>query len=292
MHLKGSYTALITPLQENGEVDHGALRALVDTQIAGGVEGLVPVGTTGESATLSSQEHLAVIETVVKHANGRAVVIAGSGSNATAEAVTLTQEAANAGADATLQVAPYYNKPNQEGLYRHFSTIAEKGGLPVVVYNIPGRSAITIEVETLGRLAAHPRVVAVKEATGAIQQTMALIERCQTEIAVLSGDDNLTLPIIAMGGHGVISVASNIVPREVATMTQLALRGEWGEARAMHYRLLPLFRGLFIDTNPIPIKCALAQQGHIREVYRLPLCALSPHKREMLTELLRSIGLV
>ncbi len=292
IQLQGAFTALVTPFNRDGTLDRGALKELVGRQIAAGISGLVPVGTTGESPTLSPQEHLQVIEIVVAESRGQLPVIAGSGSNSTAEALELTKQAAAVGADATLQVAPYYNKPNQEGLYNHYLRIADEGGLPVVIYNIPGRSAIALTTETITRLAAHPSIVAVKEASGGVQQTMALVEGCGRQLQILSGDDNLTLPIMALGGIGVISVASNVVPHEIQDMVQQALRGRWEPARQLHYKLLPLMQALFIDTNPIPLKCILALQGHIQEIYRLPLCPISDNGRVMLQEILHKMELL
>ena len=292
IQLQGAFTALVTPFNRDGTLDRGALKELVTRQIAAGISGLVPVGTTGESPTLSPKEHLEVIEIVVTQSKGQLPVIAGSGSNATAEALELTKQAAALGAAATLQVVPYYNKPNQEGLYRHYMRIAEGGGLPVVIYNIPGRSAISLTAETIARLATHSHIVAVKEASGGVQQTMALVEGCGKQIQILSGDDNLTLPIMAVGGVGVISVAANIVPHKVQDMVQQALQGEWARARQLHYQLLPLMRALFIDTNPIPVKCALVLQGHIQECYRLPLCNISDKGRAVLKEILQEMDLL
>ncbi len=285
---KGTYTALATPFNRSGSVDFGCLKALVQTQIEGGVNGLVPVGTTGESPTLGVDEHRKVIETVTEVAKGRVQVIAGTGGNATEEAVDLTRHAQQIGVDGTLQVTPYYNKPSQEGLYRHFSTIADLG-LPVVLYNVPGRSSAEIAVETVVRLAPHPAIVAIKEAAGDATRVSAIHAHC--ELDVLSGDDSLTLAMIALGARGVISVASNVVPREVSSLVGAALAGDFAQALTLHNRLYPLFRDLFVDTNPVPVKAAMARLGLLEEVYRLPLCELGGPQRAVLEATLDKLGL-
>jgi 4-hydroxy-tetrahydrodipicolinate synthase len=287
MTLQGCFTALVTPFRD-GAVDEAALCRLVEMQVEAGVDGIVPVGTTGESPTLDFAEHDRVIDVVVKAVNRRCLVIAGTGGNATREAVQLTRHAAAAGADATLQVTPYYNKPSQEGLYRHFTTVADEGGLPVVLYNVPGRTGREIGVETIARLAGHPNVVAVKEAGGSVDRVSAILDAC--EITVLSGDDSLTLPMMAVGATGVISVASNILPAEVTAMVHAALAGRFDRARELHRRLYPLFRDLFVDTNPIPVKAAMAMMGLIAEEYRLPLCAISDTHRRVLAASLAKAG--
>ncbi|MFP4114028.1 MAG: 4-hydroxy-tetrahydrodipicolinate synthase [Spirochaetota bacterium] len=271
---EGVYTALVTPFNADGSIDEGAMRNLVEAMIEGGVQGLVPMGSTGESATVSHDENIRVIEIVADQAKGRTSIIAGTGSNSTAEAVRMTQLAKEVGATATLQVSPYYNKPTQEGLYRHFTTIADSTDLPVVVYNIPGRTAVNIENGTMLRLATHPNIAAVKEASGSMPQVMELISVRPDGFNVISGDDNLTLPILTLGGEGVISVAANIAPRLMGRLVTAAREGRLKEARELHYRLLPLFKSVFLKTNPIPIKYALASKGIITESYRLPLCAL------------------
>ena len=268
----GTYTALVTPFNRDGSVDYVKLRALVEWQIAEGVDGVVPVGTTGESPTLEYDEHHRVIEEVAQAAAGRIKVIAGTGANSTAEALMLTREALAQGVDATLQVCPYYNKPSQEGLYRHFSTVADLG-LPVVLYNIPGRSGREIAVETVARLAGHEKIVAIKEAGGSVERVSAILDAC--DLTVLSGDDMLTLPMMSVGAQGVVSVASNLVPRLVGDLVRAATRGDLAAAGCLHARLYHLFRDLFIDTNPVPVKCAMAMTGRIEEVYRLPLCETS-----------------
>lgn len=287
MKLRGCFTAVVTPYQD-GKVDFAGLEKLVERQVEGGVDGLVPVGTTGESPTLNMDEHKQVILTVIRAVAGRCLVVAGTGANSTAEAVELTKFACDAGADATLQVTPYYNKPTQEGLYRHFLQVAEDGGLPVVLYHVPGRTGRGIDVDTIERLAGHERIVAVKEACGDIDRTSEIVGRCQN-ISVVSGDDSMTLPRMIIGAKGVISVASNLIPKEVADMVHAALEGRWEAAREQHARLYPLFRDLFIETNPIPIKAAMAMAGLLHEEYRLPLCPMSDAKRAILQGTVRRV---
>lgn len=286
MKLAGCYTAQVTPFQ-NGEVDYDCLRTLVKRQFDNCVTGIVPVGTSGESPTLSVTEHEKVIETTIEAAAGRGPVIAGTGANSTAEAVELSKHAAAAGADATLQVTPYYNKPTQEGLYRHFSAIADESGLPVVLYQVPGRTGRDIDIDTIVRLAENERIVAVKEACPDIDRTSEILARC--DITVLSGDDSMTLPRMIIGGQGVISVASNVIPREVSEMVSAGLSGDWNRAQQLHARLYPLFRDLFIETNPIPIKAAMAMRGLLEEKYRLPLCELSAANRQQLAATLDAV---
>ncbi len=286
---EGAYTALVTPFNKDGSVDYGKLRALIAMQIEGGIDGIVPVGTTGESPTLDFDEHEKVVEVSVEASRGKLKVIAGTGANSTSEALQLTKHALKAGADGTLQVTPYYNKPNQEGLYRHFSAVADLG-LPVVLYNVPGRSSREIDVATIARLARHPKVVAVKEAAGSVDRVSQILRACS--ITVVSGDDSLTLPMMAVGGSGVISVASNIAPRPVADLVHAAQAGQWDKARALHMKYHRLFTDLFLDTNPIPIKAAMAMAGMIEEVYRLPLCETSEAIRKKLAECLKEVGLL
>lgn len=287
---KGVFTALVTPFLEDGTIDRETLKHLVDLQIEGGVQGLVPMGTTGESPTLSHEEHIEVIRLVIEHTKKRVPVIAGTGSNSTWEAVELSKKAKQMGAGATLQVCPYYNKPTQEGLYRHFTKIAEEIDLPVIVYNIPGRTGVNIENGTMLRLAQHKNINAVKDATGNLPQMMDLLRQKPDSFTVLSGDDNMTFPLIALGGTGVISVASNLIPNDMAEFVQAALDGKMEMAREAHNRLLPLFKGIFIETNPIPIKTALALKGILKEVFRLPLCPMLKENRQKLAELLKSFG--
>jgi 4-hydroxy-tetrahydrodipicolinate synthase len=282
----------VTPFTEEGKIDEQALRRLVDFQIEEGIDGLVPVGTTGESPTLGAEETEAVIRITVEQARGRVPVIAGAGSNSTDKAIHLAAAAKKLGATASLQVAPYYNKPTAEGFYRHFTAIADAVDLPMVVYNIPGRTGKNIENSTMLRLAGHRNIVAVKEASGDVSQMMNLISQKPAAFAVLSGDDNLAFPLIALGGKGVISVASNLVPGRMKEMVSAALQGKWDKARELHYRLLPLFKAIFIETNPIPIKAALAMKGLMKEVYRLPMCPLAEENRKTLAGVLRELKIL
>ena len=287
--LKGAHTAIVTPFNTDGSVDYGKLRELIDFQIENGIDGIVPVGTTGESPTLNTKEHMEVIAQTMHFVNGRAKVIAGTGANSTAEAVELTAEAKELGIDATLPVTPYYNKPNQEGLYRHFSTVAELG-VPVMLYNVPGRASREIEIETVARLANHPNVVAIKEAGGDVARVKQTLDVCNIE--VLSGDDGLALPMMRDGAVGLVSVASNVVPGVVATLVHTALEEQWNAAQLLHDRYLPLFDAMFIDTNPIPVKAALAMMGKIEEVYRLPLCSMEETLKKDLREVLSGLELL
>ncbi len=289
MKLEGVYTALVTPMSEDGKVDEKALRRLVDFQIDGGVQGLVPVGTTGESPTLDGEECRRVIQIVVEQARGRVTVIGGAGSNNTREAIHYAKEAKDVGANATLQVTPYYNKPTNDGILAHFRAVADAVDLPLVVYNIAGRTGKNIDTPTMLELAKHRNIVAVKEASGDISQMMDLISRKPADFTVLSGDDNLVFPLMALGGKGVISVASNLVPDRMARFVGAALNGDWEAARKMHYELLPLFKAMFIETNPIPIKAALAMKGMISEVYRLPMCRMAAKNRESLAATLKDL---
>lgn len=283
--ISGVYTALVTPFNRNGEVDFGLMGELLEQQIAGGVDGVVPVGTTGESPTLTPEEHMKVIEETVKRANGRCKVMAGTGANCAAEAIHLTKHAKEIGADCTLQVTPYYNKPTQEGLYRHFSTVADCG-LPVVLYNVPGRTGTAIAAETIARLASHPNVLAVKEAGGSVERVSEILNLCNIDI--MCGDDSLTLPMMSVGAKGVISVASNIIPAEMKQLTDLCLAGNFADALLVHRKFYKLFKTLFIESNPIPVKAAMAMLGKIDEVYRLPLCEMQSGNREKLQKVLEA----
>ncbi len=283
--LQGAFTALVTPFDTAGKIDLGRLKANVAFQIDQGIDGVVPVGTTGESPTLSHDEHLQVIQAAVDAAAGRIKVIAGTGSNATAEALDLTQRAADAGADATLQVNPYYNKPSQEGLFQHYTTIADRGNLPVVLYNIPGRSAVALEPDTIVRLAEHDNIVAIKEATGKLDMASEVASR--TGLTLLSGDDSLTLPIMAVGGSGVVSVISNLMPAKVKALVDAGLSGDFTLAKTLHLELFALCRAMLsLDTNPIPIKAAMALAGMDTGTLRLPMHPLSGDKRQQLEQIL------
>jgi 4-hydroxy-tetrahydrodipicolinate synthase len=288
LELRGVITALVTPFS-NGGVDFTTLRELVRLQLDAGIDGIVPVGTTGESPTLNIEEHIKVVETVVKAAAGNCVVIAGTGANSTDEAVELTVRAREVGADATLQVSPYYNKPTQEGLYRHFSTVAEKGGLPVILYNVPGRCGVQINPETVARLCGE-RIIALKEAGGAVERVSAVLDLC--DITVLSGDDSLTIPMMSVGATGIISVASNIMPAELKLMVDSFAKGDAAKAAELHRKYYCVFRDLFVESNPIPIKAAMAMKGLIKEEYRLPLCPISAKGREVLAAALKKAGIL
>ena len=290
----GAYTALVTPFTVDGKLDEPRLRELVENQIRGGIDGLVPCGTTGESPTLPHEEHNHVIELVVKFAAGRCKVIAGTGSNSTDEAISMTQHAKKVSADATLQVAPYYNKPTQAGLYAHFRTIAEQGGLPVIIYNIPGRTGVDVSNETLAKLRRDlpDKVVGLKESTGNVDRVSQIRTLVDREFAILSGDDSLTLPMMSVGAVGVISVAANVMPREVTDLVHAALKGDYERAGRIHAKLFPLFKDLFVETNPVPVKAALAMMGRIDEVYRLPLVPMTDPNRVQLKKTLQLLGLV
>jgi len=287
--LQGAHTAIVTPFNKDGSVDYARYRELVEFQIENGMDGIVPVGTTGESPTLNNEEHMKVIEETVRTVHGRVKVIAGTGANSTAEAVELTRCAKEFGVDATLQVTPYYNKPNQEGLYRHFSAVAEIG-LPVVLYNVPGRVAREIAIETVARLAKNPNVVALKEAGGKVERVKQVLDICDLE--VLSGDDGLTWPMMRDGAVGLISVASNIIPDAVASLVHAALKKQWEDSKHLHEKYGSLFDALFIDTNPIPVKAALAMMGKIEEVYRLPLCEMSAADKAALQNVMTILNLI
>jgi 4-hydroxy-tetrahydrodipicolinate synthase len=291
MSFAGAHTALVTPFRD-GHFDTTAFRNLIEEQIAGGISGIIPVGTTGESPTLDHEEHLKVIEVAVQTANKRCKVIAGTGSNSTSEAVSLTQAAEKAGADAALLVAPYYNKPSAEGLYRHFAAIAEAVKIPLVLYSIPGRCGIEIGVDTTARLARDfKNIVAIKEAGGSVERVNQLRASLPPEFEILSGDDSLTLPFMSVGAIGVISVASNIIPAQVSSMVRHYLAGEVNEALTIHQKYYPLFKDLFIEPNPVPAKFALARLGKMSADVRLPLCEMTPANVQRLTETLTKLGL-
>ncbi|MFC1624576.1 4-hydroxy-tetrahydrodipicolinate synthase [Candidatus Omnitrophota bacterium] len=289
---EGAMVAIVTPFK-NGKVDEKKLRELVGFQIKNGTSAIVPCGTTGESATLSYEEHERVIEVAIEAANGKAPVIAGTGSNNTAEAIMLTKHAKASGADASLQVSPYYNKPTQEGLYQHFKKIAEEGALPLIIYNIASRTGINIEPETMARLSKVKGIVGVKEASGNLDQMSKIRILCDDKFDLISGDDSLTLPILAIGGTGVISVVSNIVPGDVASMVSRFKSGDIDGARKMHCKLLPLVKAMFIETNPIPVKTAMALMGMIDKAeLRLPMCNMSEANLAKLKKALKEYGLL
>jgi 4-hydroxy-tetrahydrodipicolinate synthase len=291
MTFAGAHTALVTPFRD-GQFDIEAFRQLIEEQIAGGISGIIPVGTTGESPTLDHDEHLKVIEVAIQTAKKRCLVIAGTGSNSTSEAISLTQAAEKAGADAALLVAPYYNKPSQEGLYRHFKAIAEAVKIPIVLYSIPGRCGIEIGVEITAQLAKDfQNIVAIKEAGGSVERVNQLRNALPAGFEVLSGDDSLTLPFMSVGAVGVISVASNIIPAEVSRMVRHHLAGEAAKALEIHQKFYPLFKDLFIEPNPVPAKFVLARLGKMTSEVRLPLCEMTSASVQRLTETLSRIGL-
>jgi 4-hydroxy-tetrahydrodipicolinate synthase len=287
---RGTTTALVTPFTPDGAIDERRLRALVDWQIEQGVDVLLAVGTTGESATLSHEEHHRVMDIVIQQAAGRVPVMCGAGSNATAEALSLTRYAEKAGADAILSVGPYYNKPTQEGLYQHFKAIAEATSLPVFIYNVPGRTGMNIAADTILRLSEIPNIAGVKEASGNFAQIMRILAHRPDGFLLLSGDDAVTLPIIALGGDGVVSVVANEVPALTSRMVRAALEGRWHEARELHYRLLPLMEANFIESNPIPVKAALWLMGKVELSYRLPLVPPAQATLQTLRKLLGELG--
>ncbi|PTY01490.1 4-hydroxy-tetrahydrodipicolinate synthase [Verrucomicrobia bacterium LW23] len=288
----GTYTAIVTPFRDD-KVDEKALLALIERQVAGGVDGVIPVGTTGESPTLTHDEHMRVIELTIQAAAGRVKVIAGTGSNSTREAIAMTVAAAGMGADGALLVAPYYNKPSQPGLVAHFSAIANAApNLPIVLYSIPGRCGIEIGIDTTATLAAaHKNIVGIKEAGGSVDRVSQLRQALPESFTILSGDDSLTLPFMAVGAVGVISVATNLIPAEVSKMVEYARHGNEIEAERIHRRLYPLFRDLFIEPNPVPIKTAMARRGWMTEEVRLPLVGMQPAKRAQLEQTLVSLSL-
>jgi 4-hydroxy-tetrahydrodipicolinate synthase len=292
--MRGCATALVTPFKSDGSIDEDQMRALVDRQIKGGVRLLVPCGTTGESATMTEEEDARVIAMTIDVARGRARVIAGAGSNSTASAIDYSKRAKEAGADAVLQVAPWYNKPTQEGLYAHFRAIAEAvPDVPIMLYNVPGRTSSNIAAQTTLRLARDcENIVAVKEASGNLSQIMEILRERPDGFAVLSGDDAVTLPLIALGAEGIVSVASNEIPDLMSQMTNFALDGNWSEARALHYRLLPLMENNFIESSPGPVKAVMAMMGLLEENFRLPLVPVTEKSRARLREVIAELGLI
>jgi 4-hydroxy-tetrahydrodipicolinate synthase len=288
----GTYTAIVTPFRQ-GKIDEAVLERLIRAQVRSGVDGIVPVGTTGESPTVDYEEHVRIIERSVKFAGGKIKVLAGTGGNSTTEAVYLTQRAEKAGADGSLQVAPYYNKPTQEGLFQHFRKVARHTRLPIVLYSIPGRCGIEIGVDTVKRLAKHCRnIIGIKEAGGNADRVSQLRAALGPRFEILGGDDSLTLPFMAVGAQGVISVASNVIPRQVAQMVVAFAAGRVTAALKIHQRYYPLFKDLFIESNPVPVKAALAMMGQIEEEYRLPLVPMSAKNRETLRATMKAVGVL
>ena len=289
MKFSGCYTALVTPFKD-GAVDWDSLASIIEAQIVGGVSGLLPVGTTGESPALGYDDHMEVIAFVVKQVKGRCQIIAGTGANSTEEAIMLTRKAKALGVDATLQVTPYYNKPSQEGLFRHFTAVAEAVDLPIVLYNVPGRSGVPIAIDTVKRLSAHKNIQCIKEAAGSVDRVSEIKNCC--EMAVLSGDDALTLPMISVGACGVISVASNVIPQEMQQLCDKASAGDFSGALEIHNKFYQFFCDEFIETNPMPIKAAMAMLGQLEEEYRLPMCEISHGNRETLKETMINCGIL
>ena len=289
MELRGVYTAIVTPFK-NGGVDYEKFEQLIEMQIAGGVDGIVPVGTTGESPTLSMDEHTQVISCAVRAAKGRCRILAGSGANSTSEAIELTKQAKLDGADMSLQVTPYYNKPTQEGLYRHFATVADTCQLPIVIYNVPGRTGIAVAPETIARLVSNKYVIGVKEAGGSADRVSEILDICST--SVMCGDDALTVPMMSLGATGVISVASNLIPAVMKSLVDFCARGDFASALELHRKYYRFFKHMFIESNPIPVKSAMAMMGLIENEFRLPLCELSPKNAEILRGTLSACGIL
>lgn len=287
----GSLVAIVTPFK-NGAFDETAYRELIEFQIANGTHGIVPCGTTGESATLSHEEHERVVAFTVEVVNRRVPVIAGTGSNATDEAIAFTAHAKRAGADGALLITPYYNKPTQEGLYQHYAAVAQAVDLPLILYNIPGRTSVNMTPATIARIAKLGNVVGIKEGSGSLGQVSDIIHQCYDDFTVLSGDDSLTLPMMALGAKGVITVTANVAPKDMAALVTAALAGNFAEARASHFKLASLFSALFYETNPIPVKEALAMMNKIEPEFRLPLTPLSSDNRERLRQVMKDTGLI
>lgn len=287
----GSLVAIVTPFRK-GQLDERAFGDLIEWQIANGTNGIVPCGTTGESATLTHEEHHRVVKLAVKVARGRVPVIAGTGSNSTEEAISLTRHAKEAGADGALLITPYYNKPTQEGLYRHYKAVAESVEIPQILYNIPGRTGVNMLPATVARLCGLKNIVGIKEGSGSVQQASEIAQTCGERMTVLAGDDALTLPMMAVGAKGVITVAANLVPKEMARLVSAFLAGQVDEARKLHFMLSPLFAALFYETNPIPVKEALGMMGKIDPELRLPLCAMGADTKAQLTRVLKDMKLI
>ncbi len=292
LDIRGCGTALVTPFSEDGTLDVDALRGLVEFQLSEGINFLVPCGTTGEAPTLEHEEYLGVVRVVAQEAKGKVPVIAGAGGNNTRKICSLVQDLQSLGVQGILSVAPYYNKPTQEGLYQHFKTIADSTDLPVILYNVPSRTSSNILPETVARLAEIPNIIGIKEASGSITQQMDVLRVVPPNFRVLSGDDAFTFPLMALGGAGVISVVSNQIPRQMTNLTRLLLDGKYDEARKLNASLLPLMQANFIETNPIPVKAGLAMMGKIKEVYRLPMCPMKPENRAKLEKVLAEQGLL
>ncbi len=290
--IHGSIVAIVTPFK-NGKIDEKSLKDLIEFQIENGTHGIVPCGTTGESPTLSHEEHEYVVELTVKAVKKRIPVVAGTGSNSTEEAIRLTKFAEKVGADAALLVVPYYNKPTQEGLYIHFKQIASEVNIPIILYNIPGRSGVNMNPETIARLARDCKnIIGVKEASGSVQQASKILYLCGMDFILLSGEDALNFPLLAIGGRGFITVTANVAPRDVAELYNSYARGKFNQARELHYKLFPLNEALFLETNPIPVKVALSVMGKVRDEFRLPLCSMSPGNLEKLKTALKEYGLI
>ena len=292
MEFRGLFTALVTPFREDGELDEEGFRKNIDFQISEGIDGIVPVGTTGESATLSSDEHKKVVEIAIDQAKGKVPVIAGTGSNSTSESIDYTQHAKDAGADAALMISPYYNKPTQEGVYQHFKKVAETVDIPIILYTVPSRTMVNIEPETTKRLAEIPNIIGIKDATGNLNQVSQEILDCGEKFAVISGDDSMNLPIIALGGKGAISVVSNVAPKLMSEMVHAALDGNMQRAREVHYQIYSLSKILFIETNPSPAKAAMNLMGLAAGNPRLPLVPVSEDSRERISKVLQDMELI
>jgi len=292
MEIKGLFTAIITPFDKEGGLDEEGLRSNIDFQIEQGVDGIVPVGTTGESATLSEEEHKKVVEISIDQVNGRILVLAGTGSNNTSEAIDYTKHAKDAGADAALMITPYYNKPTQEGIYQHYKKVAEEVDIPIILYTVPSRTMVNIEPETTKRLSEISNIIGIKDASGNLNQVSREIMLCGDDFAVLSGDDSLNLPLISLGGRGAISVASNIVPREMGDLVRSALNGNLERARELHYKLYPLCKILFIETNPAPVKAAMNMIGLSAGDPRLPLVSVRKESEEKIRSVLKDLDLI
>jgi len=292
VNFTGVGTALVTPFSKSGDLDERAVRRLGRRQIDAGVHFLVPCGTTGENPTLTLAERIRIVETLADEAAGKTPVLAGAGGYDTKEIIHLADEMRKAGATGLLSVTPYYNKPTQEGLFQHFRAIADSTPLPVIVYNVPGRTGVNVETATLARLSAIPNIVGVKEASGNITQMADVCNAVPDDFLVLSGDDAITLPLMALGGRGIISVVSNEIPREMAQMVEAAERGDFAAARAIHRRILPLMQINFVESNPVPVKAAMAAMGLLEEVYRLPMCSPKPESREKILKVLKGLDLL